>query len=67
MAPDTGHPAVGTGARRRGADVTWRIISPAAGPGFFLVGDAVAVLDPASSHGVLKALMTGMMAAHLIL
>jgi len=50
----------------RGADVTWRMVSPPAGPGYFLVGDAAAVLDPASSHGVLKALMSGMYAGHLI-
>jgi flavin-dependent dehydrogenase len=50
----------------RAADVTWRKIDSVAGPGFFLVGDAAAVLDPAASHGVLKALMSGMMAAHLI-
>jgi flavin-dependent dehydrogenase len=50
----------------RGADVTWRLVPVAAGPGYFLIGDAAAVLDPASSHGVLKALMSGMMAAHLI-
>ena len=31
-----------------------------------MVGDAAAVLDPASSHGVLKALLSGMLAAHLI-
>jgi flavin-dependent dehydrogenase len=37
-----------------------------AGPGYFLVGDAAAVLDPASSHGVLNALMSGMMAGHVI-
>jgi flavin-dependent dehydrogenase len=49
-----------------GADVTWRVNEAAAGPGYFLVGDAAAVLDPASSHGVLKALMSGLMAAHLI-
>jgi len=36
------------------------------GQGYFVVGDAAAVLDPSSSHGVLKALMSGMMAAHLI-
>ncbi|MGL4498228.1 MAG: NAD(P)/FAD-dependent oxidoreductase, partial [Planktothrix sp.] len=47
-------------------DVTWRQVSPPAGPGYFLVGDAATVLDPASSHGVLKAVMSGMMAAHLI-
>jgi flavin-dependent dehydrogenase len=50
----------------KSADVTWRMIQAAAGPGYFMVGDAAAVLDPASSHGVLKALMSGMMAAHLI-
>jgi flavin-dependent dehydrogenase len=48
----------------KGADVTWRIVERAAGAGYFLVGDAAAVLDPASSHGVLKAIMAGMMAAH---
>jgi flavin-dependent dehydrogenase len=52
--------------RTRGADVTWRAVVPPAGAGYFLVGDAASVLDPASSHGVLKALMSGMMAAHLI-
>jgi flavin-dependent dehydrogenase len=50
----------------RGADVTWRRAWPAAGPGWFLVGDAAFVLDPTSSHGVLKALMSGRMAAHCI-
>ncbi len=50
----------------RGADVTWRIVTSPAGLGYFLVGDAAAVLDPASSHGVLKAIMSGMMAAYLI-
>jgi len=57
------------GARReevRSADVTWRLASRAAGPGWFLAGDAAAVLDPASSHGVLRAIMTGMLCAHLI-
>src|SRR5262249_45962226 len=49
-----------------GAEVTWRKAHAPAGPGYFLVGDAAAVLDPASSHGVLKALMSGMMAAHLL-
>jgi flavin-dependent dehydrogenase len=50
----------------RGADVTWRIVASPAGAGYFLVGDAAAVLDPASSHGVLKAIMSGIMSAHLI-
>jgi flavin-dependent dehydrogenase len=31
------------------------------------VGDAAAVLDPASSHGVLKGIMSGMKAAHAII
>jgi flavin-dependent dehydrogenase len=49
-----------------GADVTWRLAHQTAGPGWLLAGDAAAVLDPSSSHGVLRALMTGMMAAHMI-
>ena len=49
----------------RGADVTWRMAKTVAGPGYFLVGDSAAVLDPSSSHGVLRAIMSGMMAAHL--
>jgi flavin-dependent dehydrogenase len=52
--------------RSRGADVTWRMGARVAGPGWLLVGDAAAVLDPTSSHGVLKALVSGMMAGHLI-
>ncbi len=50
----------------RGADVTWRILETCAGSGFFAVGDAAAVLDPASSHGVLRAIMSGMLAGDLI-
>jgi flavin-dependent dehydrogenase len=49
----------------RGADVTWRMAERAAGPDWFIAGDAAALLDPTSSHGVLKALMSGMMAGHL--
>jgi len=52
--------------RTRGKDVTWRFLPHSAGPGFFVVGDAAARLDPLSSHGILKALMSGMNAAHLI-
>lgn len=52
--------------RTLGADVTWQIVSKPAGLGYFIVGDATAVLDPASSHGILKAMMSGMMAAHMI-
>jgi flavin-dependent dehydrogenase len=53
--------------RPRGANVTWRKVAAPAGPGYFLVGDSAAVLDPASSHGVLKAIMSGILAAHKIL
>ena len=51
----------------RKMDMTWRIVSKPVGSNYFMVGDAAFVLDPASSHGVLRALMSGMMAAHLIL
>jgi flavin-dependent dehydrogenase len=51
----------------RGADVTWRVCQQAAGDGFFIAGDAAFVLDPAASQGVLKALMSGMMAAHAVI
>lgn len=50
----------------RGADVTWRLSERVAAPRWFMVGDAAATLDPTSSHGVLKAVMSGMMAGHLI-
>ena len=43
----------------RGADVTWRVASAVAGMGWLIAGDAGAVLDPASSHGVLRALTSG--------
>ena len=52
--------------RPRGADVTWRLATELAGPGWFTVGDAAAVLDPTSSHGVLKAVISGLTAGHLI-
>jgi flavin-dependent dehydrogenase len=53
-------------SRPRGADVTWRIVSRPAGTGYICAGDAAAVLDPASSHGVLRGLMAGIMAGHTI-
>lgn len=52
--------------RPLGADVTWRLIPQAAGPGYFITGDAVSVLDPLSSRGVLKAIMSGMRVADLL-
>lgn len=50
----------------RGADVTWRRVTVPAGPGYFCVGDAAFVVDPLSSHGVLRAIMSGMQAAFLL-
>ncbi|MFF8835785.1 NAD(P)/FAD-dependent oxidoreductase [Streptomyces sp. NPDC015130] len=47
------------------ADVTWRLCGAAAGPGWFVVGDAGVLLDPASSHGVLRALLSGSTAGGL--
>lgn len=46
----------------RGADATWRVVEPAAGPRWLIAGDAAANLDPTSSKGVLKALLSGSMA-----
>ncbi len=51
--------------QRHGADVTWTLVEHPAGPGYFIAGDAAAHLDPSSSHGVLRALLSGIMAAHL--
>ena len=47
------------------ANVTWRRSAGVAGGGYFVCGDAASVMDPAASHGVLKALMSGMLAGHL--
>jgi flavin-dependent dehydrogenase len=58
-----GCPALG---RIRGADVTWRHVQAAAGPGYFLVGDAAGMLDPAGAHGVMRALVTGIASADAI-
>ena len=51
---------------RAGIDLSWRHYAASAGPGYILLGDAAATLDPASSHGVLRGLMSGMLCAHLI-
>jgi flavin-dependent dehydrogenase len=53
--------------RAKGPDVTWRLLEACAGPGYFVAGDAASASDPSSSHGVLRALMSGMLAAHLVL
>ena len=47
----------------KGADVTWRCVDKLAGPGYFIVGDAAMVLDPASSQGVIRALISGITAS----
>lgn len=52
--------------RQAGTDVTWRIHPDCVGPGYFLLGDAAAILDPLSSHGVLRAMMSGMLCGHLV-
>src|SRR4029453_12352242 len=51
------------GARAGGAGVTWRMAAQAAGDGWFLCGDGALLLDPSSSHGVLRGLMSGIAAA----
>ncbi len=50
----------------RGADVTWRLAGKTAGPGWFMVGDAAAVLDPTSAKGILKALLSGIITGKLV-
>jgi hypothetical protein len=49
-----------------GRDVTWRMARPCAGAGYFLVGEAACVLDPACSNGVTRALLSGMRAGDAI-
>jgi flavin-dependent dehydrogenase len=51
---------------RKAVDVTWRKADTCNRNNCFLIGDAAFVLDPGSSHGVLKAIMSGIMVAHLI-
>jgi flavin-dependent dehydrogenase len=65
-APFRGAAGGDVGGGGRAADVTWRWVPECAGPGYFLAGDAAAVLDPSASHGVLRALMSGMWAGHAI-
>lgn len=50
-----------------GMDVTWRRRRPVARPGYFLVGDAAMTLDPSTSGGVLRAMMSGIFAADCVL
>lgn len=69
--PSIGHAANSggeAGARRpeNGIDMRWRLLPECAGTGYFVLGDAAATLDPSSSHGVLRALMSGMLTSHLL-
>lgn len=57
-----GIPLGAEGAR----DVTWKLTFPCAGPGYALIGDSAWVLDPACSHGILKAVLSGIIAAETI-
>lgn len=50
----------------KGADVTWRKVNQLANLGFFIVGDAALVLDPSSSHGIIRGIMSGIQVSHLI-
>ncbi|MBA3755333.1 MAG: FAD-dependent monooxygenase [Nitrosomonas sp.] len=48
-----------------GIDVTPRIHSLCAGPGWFLLGDAAFMTTPAAGNGILRALMSGMYSIHI--
>src|SRR5205823_5088667 len=53
-------------AKLYAADVTWRAVAQPALEGFFAVGDAAGTIDPASGNGIIRAIMSSVMAAHLI-
>ncbi len=48
------------------ADVTWKAVTQPALEGFFAIGDAAGTIDPASGNGVIRAIMSSVMAAHVI-
>lgn len=48
-----------------GMNASWRITPDCAGDGYFLLGDAACYMDPSAANGVLRAIMSGIMAAHL--
>lgn len=50
----------------KAVNVTWKKAKTCCKENCFLAGDAAFILDPGSSHGILKALMSGIMIAHLI-
>jgi flavin-dependent dehydrogenase len=54
------------GSEARGSDATCRLYREAAGDGWFLLGDAGCLIDPAGANGVLRAMMSGIMAVHLL-
>ncbi|MBO9475709.1 FAD-dependent monooxygenase [Shimia sp. R10_1] len=47
-------------------DGTWRFSKRPASANYFRVGDAACRLDPRNGHGVLRAMMSAIMAGHLI-
>lgn len=48
------------------ASVDWRLVQECAGPGYFLVGEAAAMLDPAASTGVFRAMLCGITAGQTV-
>ncbi|MFY7876086.1 MAG: NAD(P)/FAD-dependent oxidoreductase [Pirellula sp.] len=52
------------GSCYNGLDVTPRIFRECAGKNWFLIGDAACLTTPASGNGILRALMSGILAAH---
>lgn len=54
------------GADSPGIDYSWRIHRECAGPGYFLLGDAACLMDPSAANGVLRAVMSGIYAIHLV-
>lgn len=50
----------------KSADGTWRVSFAPAQDGMFRIGDAAFRLDPSSGKGVLRAMMSALMAVHLV-
>lgn len=47
-------------------DVSWRLSDAPSRENYFAVGDAAFITDPSTSHGVIKAIMSGIYVAYLI-
>lgn len=47
-------------------DVSWKVNNQPAAGNYMAVGDAAFTSDPSTSHGVLKAIMSGIMAANVL-